>query len=410
MARLTSPTARAKLALRKKPYFVVLARGIALGYRRNAGAGTWLVRKADGVGSNWTKGFGTADDLEPADGEHVFTFEQAAERARVLARGQNPDSIGTSASVRPGTLAEAINDYQRDLEVRGGNLRNAALLRRLLPPEMLAKPVALLTMKELRRFRDGLAKRMKRSSVNRSCKPLAAALTLAAKQDKRISNHDAWKEGLEAFTDTHNPDNVVLSDDEVRTLVACAYSIDHALGLLVETLALTGARISQAARLLVGDVIANNGHSALNMPSAKKGKGEKKISRFPVPVPAAFAQRLRAASAGRAASAPLLLRSDGSPWQVANADYRLPFAAAVEAAKLDPEIVTSYALRHSSITRQLLRSVPIRVIAATHDTSVPMIEKTYSAHIASHGDELVRAAMLDLDPPKGDNVVTLGGR
>jgi hypothetical protein len=43
-----------------------------------------------------------------------------------------------------------------------------------------------------------------------------------------------------------------------------------------------------------------------------------------------------------------------------------------------------------------------------HDTSVPMIEKTYSAHIASHGDELARAALLDLAPsPLGGNVVAL---
>jgi hypothetical protein len=53
-AKLESATARRKLALRKKPYFVRLSPGIALGYRRNAGAGTWTVRVADG-GAEWTK-------------------------------------------------------------------------------------------------------------------------------------------------------------------------------------------------------------------------------------------------------------------------------------------------------------------------------------------------------------------
>jgi integrase len=362
------------------------------------------------VGGNWTKSFGIADDLEPEDGEHVFTYEQACERARALARGQNLDSIGTATSVRPGTVVEAIKDYEDDLKVRGGSVLNAVRLRAILPPEILATPVALLTMKSLRRFRNGLAKRVKRSSVNRYLKPAKAALTLAADNDPRITNRDAWSKGLAAFKDTDNPNNVVLTDDEVRALVAAAYEIDEALGLLVEALALTGARLSQVGRLLVGDVIPANGHSALNMPSAKKGKGEKRISRKPVPIPEAFAARLRAASAERGAAEPLLLRSDGTPWQPANADHRLGFMAAVTAAGLDPKKVTSYALRHSSITRSLLRGVPIRVVAATHDTSVGQIEKTYSAFIASHGDEVVRAALLDLNPPQGRNVRSLAER
>jgi integrase len=408
--RLTSPTARAKLAVRKKPFFIVLGRGIALGYRRNAGAGTWIVRCADGKGSNWTKAFASADDHEKADGEHVLSFEQAAERTRALARGQNTDAATGADSVRPGSVSEAIADYEADLRVRGGNVVNAQRLRRLLPPALLTKPVALLTTKELRRFRDALAERMKRSSVNRACKPLAAALNLAAKHDKRIANRDAWRDGLEAFRDTHNPDNVVLSDAEVRRLVRAAYASDPVLGLLVEVLAMTGARISQVKRLVVGDVLAANGHSALNMPSAKKGKGEKKISRVPVPIPATLAARLRKASAGRGRDQALLLRADGKPWEVAGADHRLAFMAAVEQAGLDPARVTTYALRHTSITRHLLRGVPIRVVAALHDTSVPMIEKTYSASIAGHGDELARAALLDLDPPRGRKVIPLGER
>ena len=120
-----------------------------------------------------------------------------------------------------------------------------------------------------------------------------------------------------------------------------------------------------------------------------------KILKLPSPTGSA---RLRTAAAGRAPSAPLLLRRDGKPWQPGKADHRLPFMAAVAKAGLGPE-VTSYSLRHSNITRHLLRGTPIRVVAALHDTSVPMIERTYSAFIAGHGDELARAALLDLAPP-----------
>ena len=37
----------------------------------------------------------------------------------------------------------------------------------------------------------------------------------------------------------------------------------------------------------------------------------------------------------------------------------------------------------------------VRVVAAIHDTSVVMIERTYSAHIADHADALARGALLD---------------
>jgi len=73
-------------------------------------------------------------------------------------------------------------------------------------------------------------------------------------------------------------------------------------------------------------------------------------------------------------------------------------------------VVTAYALRHSSIVRMLLKGVPIRVVAAVHNTSVGVIEKTYSAHIAEHSDEISRVALLEAPPPVGDNVVPISGR
>jgi hypothetical protein len=45
-------TSRTAFAVHRKPYFKTVAPGIALGYRRNQGAGTWVVRAADGKGKN----------------------------------------------------------------------------------------------------------------------------------------------------------------------------------------------------------------------------------------------------------------------------------------------------------------------------------------------------------------------
>jgi hypothetical protein len=54
-----------------------------------------------------------------------------------------------------------------------------------------------------------------------------------------------------------------------------------------------------------------------------------------------------------------------------------------------------------------LANTPIRVVATLHDTSVPMIERTYSKFITDHSDALSRRALLDTTRPNGNNVVAL---
>jgi hypothetical protein len=66
-----------------------------------------------------------------------------------------------------------------------------------------------------------------------------------------------------------------------------------------------------------------------------------------------------------------------------------------------------YALRHTNIVRQLLAGVPVRVVAVNHDTSILMLERTYSRHIGDHADALARAALLDTGEPAGANVVPI---
>src|SRR5262249_52501628 len=106
-------------------------------------------------------------------------------------------------------------------------------------------------------------------------------------------------------------------------------------------------------------------------------------------------------------TAPLLVKPNGEPWQKAN--HSSGFANAVRGAGLDPAEVTLYALRHSSIVRQLLAGVPARVIAAGHDTSITMLERTYSAFISDHADTIARRALLDLSEPAAGNVVPMRG-
>jgi hypothetical protein len=77
----------------------------------------------------------------------------------------------------------------------------------------------------------------------------------------------------------------------------------------------------------------------------------------------------------------------------------------VTAIGLDPAEVTMYCLRHSSIVRMLLRSVPIRLVASLHNTGVSMVERTYSKFITEFSDDVSRKALLQL--PVDDTVAVL---
>ena len=52
----------------------------------------------------------------------------------------------------------------------------------------------------------------------------------------------------------------------------------------------------------------------------------------------------------------------------------------------------------------------MRLVASSFDTSVAMIEKTYSKFIANHGDEQMRRVALDIDVVADGNVVPLARR
>ena len=400
---LETRTNRLKLPVRQKPHCcAAIAPGLALAYRRGKDRNAWVVRVADGKGGNWLKNLpGIPDDFEDANGESVLTFWQAQDAARKLARG-------TVESGRPVTVAEALADYERDLRARGGLTGNVSRVRHHLPPSLATKPVAMLTSRELQRWRDGLVE-MKPATVNRTTHILKAACNLAARHDARITNANAWRVGLASLRDSHRARNVILTDEQVRALIEAAYADDPAFGLLTETAATTGARPSQLVKLEVGDLQADRGDPRVMMPSSRKGHAGKRVERKPVPITPALALRLRQAAGGRDASAPLLLRADGKPWSATSADHRLPFARAVACAALKPS-VTFYALRHSSIVRQILAGTPLRVVAVAHDTSTMMIERTYSRHISDHADAVLRKGLLDATQPATDNVVTLTGR
>jgi integrase len=404
--KLETRTARLRLPVSKKPIYVKIGPGLGLGYRRNATAGTWVVRVADGAGGNSTKAFGAADDFEDPNEKDILDFWQAQARARTIAPTiATAKRTGEADDGKPLTIAGALDQYEADLKIRGGDAGNVARVKAHLPDTLARKSVALVTARELRLWRDGLAKELAPATVNRTTNGIKAALNLAADHDERIPSRRAWESGLASIKDAEESRNVILDEPVIRTIIAKAYKQNAEFGLLVEMAAVTGARVSQLARLEVQDLQDGRGDPRLMMPSSRKGRGQKKISRRPVPIPAGLAAKLRNSAEGRTEDAPLLTKPSCAPWK--KSDHSRLFARAARAAGLDPEEVTIYALRHSAIVRQLLAGVPVRVVAVNHDTSVVMIERTYSRNIGDHADALARVALLDIAAAPGGNVVQI---
>jgi hypothetical protein len=188
-----------------------------------------------------------------------------------------------------------------------------------------------------------------------------------------------------------------LSDKEVAAVVAAAWAQpDQDFALLVEVVAQTGCRISQAIRLNVEDPLTGD---RLNMPSSFKGRGKATYHKRPIPITPSLWKKLANAAAGRKGDEPLLTDADGTRWYKNCQSSRFPAIAKAAGVK-----ATTYAFRHSSIVRALLLNVPIRLVAANHDTSVAKIEKTYSRFITTPGEALTRRALLDFAPPAADNV------
>src|SRR5262249_51874935 len=345
-------------------------------------------KASDGHGAYWTKAFALADDFEDGDGKNVLTFYQAQDHAKKLARGED-GSPGNA----PITVDGALKDYRRDLEARNANPYNAESPRVHLTSVLLAKPVQLLNAHKLKKWRDGLLGKVAPATVNRVCRCLFAALELARQHDERIQNRQAWEIGLAGLPDAVEARNVIISDDKVREFVVAAYAHDDKLGLLVDVLAVAGARPSQVVRLRVEDLHDHPVRPRLAMPKSGKGgnrnRAAKKTERYSVPITVQLAAKLREAAKGRVGDAPLLAQRDGQRWgDNPGRRYHRHIDSIVTAIGLDPDLVTVYALRHSSIVRALLKNVPVRLVASLHNTSVAMIERTYSKYITEYSDEI----------------------
>lgn len=409
-------TRAARAALKKGLYWRGIDADIHLGYRKGRRGGAWLVRWYTHQNRCYQRlDLGVADDVV---GEGTLDYAEAVRAAKaavIKARHRRAaDASGPVLTVRLALETYLAARNARQSEREGREVRcdaNSTLNCHVRNDQrFLAIRLDELTESDLETWRQSLDPSLKGTTKRRIMNDLKAALNATVRRERRrlpadlgdtiLLGLDVEKIGIEATEVAR--ENQILDDATVRSVINAAYSIDDDLGLFVLLLAATGARFSQLRRMKVCD--AQIALQRLLIPRSRKGRN--KVAGFtPVRIGSDVLAALDSAVRGRKPDEPLLCRwrhvqigpgvwrRDSRGAWTSSAEMLRPWASICETVGIS---VVPYSLRHSSIVRGIAAGLPIRLVAAMHDTSVAMIEKHYSRWIADGLEELGAEAIVPL--------------
>jgi site-specific recombinase XerD len=419
--QITTRAARERLPPRAEPYWRGVDTAAALGYRRTAAGGFWVVRVM--IEGRYRKGtLGRADDSIKPDGVAVLDYRQAEAKARAWAAQEHRKAAGMEPEHKgPYTVSDAVGDYLAAYTLRRGKgaQRIQDTARAHILPELGAIRLDRLARQRLERWRDTLAvspprlrskpgaavrgrqidttdadaMRARRASTNRVLTVLKAALN-HAHHTGRVARDDGWKL-VKPFKRVDAPRIRHLDDDEAgRLLNACAGEFRQ----IVAAALLTGMRYSEVVGMHVTDFHAGAGTVSLS--TSKSGKP--RLIHLTDEGRAFFAS----ATAGKAAAGLVFRRADGEPWGRSH-QFR-PLREACERAKIAPAI-SFHILRHTYASRLVMRGVPMAVVAQQIGDSEAITAKHY-AHLApSYVGEMVRQALSPIGAVVESNVTPLRG-
>jgi integrase len=390
---LETRTARAKLRIRRKPYFAKIAKGLSLGYYRGAIAGSWIARFYLGSGAYETTAIGAADDTVDADGVKVFDYWQAQEQTRQWGERQRLIAAG---SLRKGayTVKDAVTDYLAEIkaEKKPAAVQGAKyVFDAWILPDLGAIQVEKLTTDRLIRWRNKLAtqpkrirtkrsateqatratpddedaRRARKATANRILTMLKASLNRAFHLD-RVSSDAAWRK-VKPFKQVDEAVVRYLTAAEARRLVkACAEDFRK----LVEAALYTGCRYAELARLNYEDY--NNDTGTL---SVRLSKGKNRHVVLTEEGKVAFQRWTKDLRSG----ARVFSRTDGRHWGTSH--QQRPLDDASRRAAITPA-ANFHILRHTHASYLAMAGVPMAVIARQlGHADTRMTEKHY-AHLA----------------------------
>jgi len=401
---LDTPTRRSRLKPGRQIHWRNIIRGSAhLGYRRKPGVkeGEWILRRFLGGTTYRVRSLGKADDVRPADGLTVLSFEQAEVVARALVDTNAPQVVGRL------TVRQAMADYillkrqkgqpTADLEAR----TNAHIL-----PLLGDRFIADLTTDQLQKWHSDLAsspkrrggqvttkeqERARKASANRVFTMLKAALNHAFKRGK-VASDKTWRL-VEPFEDVETARVSYLEIAECKRLINAS---DPEFRLLVQGALLTGARYGELGRLEVVDF--NRDAGTLTIRQSKSGKSRHII------LTDEGVQFFKQITAGRSRSE-LIFTHDGKSWKPS--DQSRLMRRACKHARINPP-VGFHQLRHTWASHAVMNGMDRQIVANTlgHSTT-KMVEKHYAHLSDSYQQQQIKSCGLKLDLDATTNVTAL---
>ena len=396
--KLDTRSARAKLPMRDSPYWVSLAPGCGLGYRKGPKGGVWLAKIVrDALRQQTT--IGPADDALDPDGVLAINYAQAQTKARewFAAVTQPEKPLG------PYTVREAVADYLDWFRATGRKSikETEASIGAFILPSLGDADVLSLTPARLRQWHkdiaasaprlrtkpgkkqnvrdtadDPEAPRRRRASANRILTVLKAALNHAWREGKAASD-EAWRR-VAPFREADAARVRYLDREECRRLVNAS---PEALRTIVRGALLTGARYSELARMHVGDFHRDSG--TLLVRTSKAGKVRH------IELTREGLDFFKPLTAGREAS-DLLFHREGIAW--GKSHQQRPLSEACRAAKVKPA-ASFHILRHTYASLMVMDAVPLMVVARNlGHTDTRMVEKHYGHLATSYIREAIRGA------------------
>jgi integrase len=407
-ADLGSREARRRLKTRAEPYWLVIERGLSLGYRKSDEGGSWAVRRYDSARRrHFEHGIATADDFRDADGREVLDFSQAQRKALADAKH---DAMRASGQLY--TVQDAVADYMAHLRAHRKTAKDTEFkLNAYVSPELASKRVVDLVPADFdswlswalkRRRKAKNATRLKRevaahdtklemtpveqadrqrrrkSTVNRVMTALKACLNHAYASGK-VPSREAWAR-FKKFRSVDSARLRWLSIEEAKRLQnACSATFRP----LVRAALLTGCRAGELLALRASDFDPRS--KTLLIADSKSGKPRR------VPLTDQGAALFDGLTAGIAHEAPVFVRGDGSSW------YRVAVIREMRAACAGGGIsppATFHTLRHTYASHLVQEGVPLLFVAsALGHGDTRMVEKHYGHLAPSQVAEMIRAKL-----------------
>lgn len=417
--KLDRREARRKLAAQHEPHWVSLAPGQSLGYFKPEGgaAGTWRARiYLPETRLHRRKALGTADDHSDADGQLVFSYSQAQERAREWFAQAMSEATGISVHRGPFTVAHAMEAYLDHLAREGRKSAEDARRRTAhhILPALGGVEVGNLTRLRIEKWLNALGssprlakerkrplpkkprkpakyvlriptppksaeeKRARKASANRVLSTLKAALTYSKMRGLLHCPDDAWR-SVKPFRAVEEARQNYLTPEEQQRLLNAIRTPDFKR--LVSGALLTGCRYGELTRMTVQDFDPTGGTLLIS-----ETKGGKPRRAYLTGDGQAFFQSITAGRGGaetifqRDASERRTRTSQEDPLAWAPSEQTRRMHEACKSAGLPR--MGFHQLRHSYASALVSAGMPMAYVAQlTGHADTRMLEKHY-AHLA----------------------------